>query len=297
MQAVSRSCHLADQASSRSITVALHNSPIAGDESVAFEATYSGTTLDSIVTRTADVISVLHVSRGAGLDINALGDLIAGRMASIGGVEHLAPARDADVCPPPPSQDTSGGPPGIEQALLTVDDLPIGFVEHPPCGPRDEMATCGDAPTPESHVFVNFVRRLGWLQQHVQQYQDATEAFERANEAASNGRECEDEVDGVDRTLVFAPVDGSPFGSDVPVWRLTITQLGFRSSGEHVNSKTYYVGVALRAGETLTGIVVPDRYSYDASFGDPLDDHAIEELTPIIETARRRLEAIQPQLD
>jgi hypothetical protein len=122
---------------------------------------------------------------------------------------------------------------------------------------------------------------------------DSVAVFDQIREASARRRACTTDYEGgYELKRTWLPVSGHPFGTDAIVWQ---------EIREWVGTPQTVVVVVIRDGDVFSGIAYwSGRLSLTTPYpvsGDVLGVDVAEELAPIVDAARRKLEAVQPQLN
>ncbi|MEX2225822.1 MAG: hypothetical protein WEB52_05160 [Dehalococcoidia bacterium] len=251
-----------------------------------------------IFIRTGDTILAFSALANTSLDLGALTNKVLKESASIGPYPSDAAVLTQDACRLGPASETSEFVQRVSAALLTIDDVAPGYVSDPlePCGVVAEESGC-HSPKALASIGIHLEKRFGGVSHSIDVFPrgESEEVLSRLVQAASQELECRHSLsDGTVILTRYLPVPGEPFGPDVGVIRY--------KQGEQYQSQGNYVAVAFAMDAAIVSIAIEDvqasTYRPAPITGSvPLSQTQIDELTPLIETARRKLEAVQAQLN
>jgi hypothetical protein len=303
MNALYRSCALRSQDADNPLSAQLTSAPSAGDDGIALTTSLADIKVLTTVIRVGDLIAVLRVTDPELIASDDLAKTIARRMALVRPIEPEAFTNEG--CQPPSKPDEVATA-TLAGALLKLEEFPAGWVEDPPepCGLIGAESDCDEQrmPDPKAYVetqFAGYSRDFAFQSVRLYSRSNATKAWSAIRSAARERSECTISASDVSLRRTILPVGGSPFGEGVAVWRVMSWLL---PDGE----STVYLACAFRVENTIVFLVTAPVGEQLGGIGfpntliepyDPVDQFVIDNLTPIIEAARREAEAIQPQLD
>jgi hypothetical protein len=308
--ALRRSCRLMADASTpgERFFVSLPDFPHFGDDSLAVELQFdpdSALLTRALYVRYGDILSVLTVTVDQSIDLEKFARIVDARIGSVGDVEPNERSLWAPCSITPTALPSDPITNALTDSLIELDDLGVGWVEAP-SSPCDSPTSTNCEPFPHGAALKR-IDFSGPRETHLSQSaslfdddQEVTAALQRARVALQSASECEQIYQDLGTINVeFHIVSGEPFGGDVLVWRTAASGPGV---SEPDGSPKIGITVAFRDHRLLSAVhaqLGTEQYipPNDLTAGAPLNSYTLEELTPIIETARRKLAAVQAQLD
>lgn len=275
----------------------------ASGDRITFTFTLSGVVAYNTVVRDHDVISLLTVVDEQLADGSALAELIEERLKLVGPIQE-EPV-DGLGCAPEPTAVPSADAEVLQEALLVLDDMPVGWVEDPPepCGLLNVESDCeaGVSPAPDASAVSQFRGRDRALRHYVGLFDgedDAEEMVDGWSQLLDETPQCSQNVgESESWEHTWHRVGGSPFGEDALVWLRT-------ADDSSSLDPLVFLGVLVRDGETVASLQVQSlELNWEfAEFGriragEKLNQHVVEEMTPLVDEMRTKLRAIQPELD
>jgi hypothetical protein len=275
--------------------------PRFGDDSVAtlFQLDERSVTTKTLQARYGNVISVIVTSEDSPVPLEDLARLVDKRIKALPDIPR---AESQDLTPPcgiTPTPEADPRTSIIETALIELEDVGAGLVEDAPsfCLPKRRATTCPAAPTPSAEVTRTFRRGQGFtLNEHLALFEvgkaeQALAFFAGDGSAIDTCTQTFD--DDTTYTVTAMRIASDPFGPDVIAWRSSYTEESTLGRGDNYGA----IATAFRVGDTVAIVTQYTASLPEDEMAEPLSDTDIERLTPIIEAARRKAEAIQPRLD
>jgi hypothetical protein len=239
--------------------------------------------LTSIYMLEGDLLAVVH---GYGIDetdLERVATLAHAKLSRVGPLPAPEPL-EGEGCQPPGVADSD---PELVPGLTQLDDMPAGWIEDPPgqCSLIDrDPGTCDDneeaLPEAQSRARTRFLTDRRALWSVVRKYASGEEArrlVEVTAASLASPSECVSRVRDRSYTWRTEAIEHA-LGDEVVVWRDTTSDV------------TYWT-VMLFDGAVVSEVVYIESFGVSrGSAGRRFDEDALNEMTPIVDRARTKLE-------